>query len=114
MPVYLVAQLCIHDRETYAKYGSAFMDMSNPYGGKLLSVEEAPEVLEGESVTVRATSIALSKRPGMRRLRTKSLPVPRGSTASSTGTTCRTTATLARAATACACATWRTCRRAGA
>jgi hypothetical protein len=48
MPVYLVAQLNIHDRETYAKYGSAFMDIFNPYGGKLLSVEEAPEVLEGE------------------------------------------------------------------
>ena len=24
------------------------MDILNPYGGKLLSVEEAPEVLEGE------------------------------------------------------------------
>ena len=48
MPVYLVAQLNIHDRETYARYGSAFMDILNPYGGKLLSVEEAPEVLEGE------------------------------------------------------------------
>jgi uncharacterized protein (DUF1330 family) len=47
MPVYLVAQLNIHDRETYAKYGSAFMDIFNSYGGKLLSVEEAPEVLEG-------------------------------------------------------------------
>lgn len=47
MPVYLVAQLNIHDRATYAKYGSAFMDIFNPYGGKLLSVEEAPEVIEG-------------------------------------------------------------------
>jgi uncharacterized protein (DUF1330 family) len=48
MPVYLMAQLNIHDRATYAKYGSAFMDVFNPYGGKLLSVEEEPEVLEGE------------------------------------------------------------------
>ena len=48
MPVYLVAQLNIHDRETYAKYGSAFMDILSPYGGKLLSVEEGPEVLEGD------------------------------------------------------------------
>ena len=47
MSVYLVAQLDIHDRDTYAKYGSAFMDIFNLYGGKLLSVEEAPEVLEG-------------------------------------------------------------------
>ena len=48
MPVYLIAQLVIHDRGTYAKYVSAFMEIFNPYGGKLLSVEEAPEVLEGE------------------------------------------------------------------
>jgi uncharacterized protein (DUF1330 family) len=47
MPVYLLAQLNIHDRATYARYGSAFMDIFNAYGGKLLSVEEAPEVIEG-------------------------------------------------------------------
>lgn len=32
----------------YEKYRSAFMDILNPYGGKLLSVEEAPQVIEGE------------------------------------------------------------------
>lgn len=48
MSVYLVAQLNIHDRETYAKYGAAFMGIFNTYGGKLLSVEESPELLEGE------------------------------------------------------------------
>ena len=48
MPAYLIAQLNIHDRATYAKYGSAFMDIFSPYGGRLLSVDEAPEVLEGE------------------------------------------------------------------
>jgi uncharacterized protein (DUF1330 family) len=47
MPVYLVAQLNIQDRATYAKYGSAFMDVLSPFGGKLLSVEEAPQVIEG-------------------------------------------------------------------
>jgi len=47
MPVYLVAQLNIHDRKAYAEYGSAFMDIFNAFGGKLLSVEEAPEVIEG-------------------------------------------------------------------
>lgn len=48
MPVYLIAQLNIHDRAVYAKYGVAFMDILIPYGGKLLSVEEGPEVIEGE------------------------------------------------------------------
>ncbi|MES2956575.1 MAG: DUF1330 domain-containing protein [Pseudomonadota bacterium] len=47
MPVYLIAQLNIHDRPTYDKYVSAFMDVFRPYGGKVLSTEEAPEVLEG-------------------------------------------------------------------
>ena len=48
MSVYLIAQLNIHDRVTYAKYGSPFMDIFTRYGGKLLSVEEAPLVIEGE------------------------------------------------------------------
>ena len=48
MSVYLIAQLNIHDRVTYAKYGSAFMDIFTRYSGKLLSVEEAPLVIEGE------------------------------------------------------------------
>ena len=48
MPVYLIAQLNIHDRAMYSRYGSAFMDIFNSYGGTLLSVEEGPEVIEGE------------------------------------------------------------------
>ena len=48
MPVYLIAQLSIHDRATYAKYGSGFMDIFSRYGGRLLSVDEAPKVIEGE------------------------------------------------------------------
>ena len=48
MSIYLIAQLDIHDRATYAKYASAFMEIFNRYGDKLLSVEEEPEVLEGE------------------------------------------------------------------
>ena len=48
MPVYLIAQLNIHDRATYAKYGSGFMEIFSRYGGRLLSVDEAPKVIEGE------------------------------------------------------------------
>jgi len=48
MPVYLIAQLNIHDRDTYAKYGSGFMEIFLRYGGRLLSVDEAPKVIEGE------------------------------------------------------------------
>jgi len=48
MPVYLIAQVDIHDRSVYEKYRSAFMDIFNPHDGKLLSVEEAPQVIEEE------------------------------------------------------------------
>ncbi len=48
MPVYLIAQLNIHDRETYAKYVAPFVEILGHYGGTLRSVEEQPEVLEGE------------------------------------------------------------------
>lgn len=48
MTVYLVATLKIHDRERYRQYGQGFMDIFTRYGGSLLSVEESPEVIEGE------------------------------------------------------------------
>lgn len=48
MAVYLVAQLTIHDRERYAEYGGGFMEIFSKYDGKLLSVEESQETLEGD------------------------------------------------------------------
>jgi len=48
MPVYLVAQLTIHDRTRYADYAIGFMPIFTKYGGKLLSVDEAPKVIEGD------------------------------------------------------------------
>jgi len=48
MPVYVIAQLNIHDRTRYAKYGSGFMDIFSKYDGRVLSVDEAAEVLEGD------------------------------------------------------------------
>ena len=48
MPVYVVAQLNIHDRTRYARYESGFMEIFSKYGGSVLSVDEAAKVLEGE------------------------------------------------------------------
>jgi uncharacterized protein (DUF1330 family) len=48
LSVYFIAQLKIHDRATYSKYETAFMGICKQFGGKLLSVDDAPEVLEGE------------------------------------------------------------------
>lgn len=57
MSVYLVAQLRIHDREEYARYEEKFMEVFNKYDGELLSVDEAPEVLEGEWAATRSVLI---------------------------------------------------------
>lgn len=46
--VYLIALLTIHDRERYASYEANFMEIFQRFGGALLSVEEAPTVIEGE------------------------------------------------------------------
>jgi len=48
MPAYLIAQLNIHDRPGYARYSAGFMEIFARYGGRLLSVDEAPKVMEGE------------------------------------------------------------------
>lgn len=48
MSVYLIAQITIEDRDRYAKYESGFMDIFSQYKGTVLSVDEAPETLEGQ------------------------------------------------------------------
>ena len=47
MTYYLTAQVAIHDRERHAKYEAGFMPALNRYGGRLLAVSDAPDVLEG-------------------------------------------------------------------
>lgn len=48
MAVYIVAQITITDRETYARYEQGFMDVFDRYDGRLLSVDEKAHVLEGD------------------------------------------------------------------
>lgn len=48
MPVYMVAELTIHDRAEYEKYVTGFLPIWQRYRGELLAVEESPTVLEGE------------------------------------------------------------------
>jgi uncharacterized protein (DUF1330 family) len=47
MTCYIVAQISISDRAGYADYESGFMDVFSRYQGRLLAVDESPEVLEG-------------------------------------------------------------------
>lgn len=48
MPVYAVALINIADRAGYASYEAGFMSIFAQHSGKLLAVEEAPRVKEGE------------------------------------------------------------------
>ena len=67
MPVYLIAQLTIHDRAGYSEYEVGFMDILSKYEGKLLSVDESPEVIEGtwdhtRTVLLEFASVFAAKR----------------------------------------------------
>ncbi len=47
MTHYIVARIAIHDRERYGQYEAGFMPIFAKYGGRVLAVNDAPEVLEG-------------------------------------------------------------------
>jgi uncharacterized protein (DUF1330 family) len=66
MPAYVVAKLTITDPETYALYGAGFMQIFAPYGGKVLSVDEAPEVIEGAWPCTRTVLLEFPTKDSMR------------------------------------------------
>ena len=47
MSFYIIAQIQIHDRTEYSIYEAGFMDIFSRFDGKILSVDENPDVLEG-------------------------------------------------------------------
>ncbi|MCB1644646.1 MAG: DUF1330 domain-containing protein [Pseudomonadales bacterium] len=66
MSVYLLAQISIHDPDRYTQYGNGFMDIFSKYNGKLLSVDEAPETMEGEWPYTRTVLIEFPSRDDAR------------------------------------------------
>lgn len=48
MAHFVVAQISISDRKRYAQYEAGFMEVFSRYDGRLIGVDEAPTVLEGE------------------------------------------------------------------
>ena len=48
MTVYAIALLNIADRERYGAYQQGFLEIFSRYSGKLLAVDEAPTVKEGD------------------------------------------------------------------
>ncbi len=57
MSVYLIANIEIHDREEYAKYEAGFVQVFEAFEGKLLAVDEAQRVLEGDWPSTRTVVI---------------------------------------------------------
>lgn len=58
MTHYLIAQIDIVDRETYAKYEAGFMEIFAKYNGTMLAVDEAPKLLEGSWPYTRTVLIS--------------------------------------------------------
>lgn len=48
MASYIVARIAINDRERYAQYEAGFLEIFAAHAGKLLAVDDNPEVLEGD------------------------------------------------------------------
>ncbi len=62
MTVYAVAQLTIHDRATYDRYLSRFLDVIAPYDAAVLAADDNPVVTEGPWVGDRVVLLAFSDR----------------------------------------------------
>lgn len=66
MTVYTIARITIEDRDEYAKYEAGFMEIFQKYDGTILSVDEAPEVLEGEWSATRSVLISFPSNEAMK------------------------------------------------
>ena len=59
MTHYIVARIDIDDRQEYSKYEAGFMGIFSQYDGKILSVDEAPKLIEGNWPVSRTVLIEL-------------------------------------------------------
>ncbi|MEE4300847.1 MAG: DUF1330 domain-containing protein [Pseudomonadales bacterium] len=62
MSVYIVARIDIEDREGYGRYEAGFMEIFAAHGGRLLAVDETPEILEGAWPVTRTVLIEFPDR----------------------------------------------------
>jgi uncharacterized protein (DUF1330 family) len=62
MSVYLIAQITIEDRAEYQKYEAGFADVFRQHSGKVLSVSEDPELLEGSWACTRTVLLVFPDR----------------------------------------------------
>ena len=62
MTHYIVGHIAVRDRERYAQYEAGFMPILNQHGGRVLAVNDAPEVLEGDADGRRLVILAFDDR----------------------------------------------------
>ncbi len=67
MPVYVIAQIQIHDRSEYERYQAGFMPVFAGTGGELLVVSESPNVVEGAWPYTRTVVIKFPSAEAARR-----------------------------------------------
>ena len=63
MSVYMITRMTIHDRAEYDKYEERFMEIFDKFEGKLLSVDEEPQVIAGEWNATRSVLIEFPDKP---------------------------------------------------
>lgn len=63
MPVYMISRMTIHDRAQYDKYEERFMDIFEKFDGKVLSVDEEPQVVAGEWNATRSVLMEFPTKP---------------------------------------------------
>jgi len=63
MPVYMISRMTIHDRAEYDKYEERFFDIFAKFDGKMLSVDEEPQVVAGEWTATRSVLIEFPDKP---------------------------------------------------
>ena len=63
MPVYMISRMTIHDRAQYDKYEERFMDIFEKFDGKMLSVDEEPQVVGGEWTATRSVLMEFPTKP---------------------------------------------------
>lgn len=57
MPAFLIADIDVHDAETYAQYRKANPDIVNKFGGRYVALGGAAKALEGEWIPHRTVII---------------------------------------------------------
>ncbi|KEO88774.1 hypothetical protein EH31_15165 [Erythrobacter longus] len=59
----MISRMTIHDRAQYDKYEERFMEIFEKFKGKMLSVDEEPQVVGGEWNATRSVLIEFPDKP---------------------------------------------------